>query len=135
MTGMNSDDHCEFFTVIFHVVGMSTISALSIACIILFSKNLIVFSDIDLDGTMYFVRTGACSEGPLQLALEKGYDALVYERMLNRLALAFVVIAYGTQIIVALFFTDFKYILCLCLCKTAKDDMIAQYESKKMDLS
>ena len=74
---------------------MITISSLAIACIVLLFKNLGAFADIDLDGTFYYASTGHCSEGPLQLAFEKAYAALTYERTLNRLALGFLVPAYA----------------------------------------
>lgn len=122
----DQEDDCKSFTLFFHIMGMLTVSALSLACIGLLSKNLSAFADIDLDGILKYVRDAKCSEGPLQVALEKGYDGLVYERMLNRLALGFIASAYIVQLIVALFFTDLKYILYLCLCKSgAKNDGIS----------
>ena len=90
---------------------MTTISALAIACIVLLSKNLSAFSDIDLDGAFTFAKTGKCSEGPLQVAFEKAFDALTYERLLNRLALGFLATAYSVQLIAGIFFTDLYYIL------------------------
>ena len=74
---------------------MITISSLAITCIVLISKNLGAFAAIDIDGAFSFVYTGQCSEGPLQVAFEKAYAALTYERMLNRLALGFLIPAYA----------------------------------------
>jgi hypothetical protein len=92
---VKSDGECSAFTLIFHMICMITISSLAIACIILLSKNLGAFADIDIDGALSYASTGQCSEGPLQLAFEKAYAALTYERMLNRLALGFLVPAYA----------------------------------------
>ena len=69
---------------------------------------------------MQFVRFNKCTEGPLQVAMEKAYDGLVYQRMLNRLALGFVSSAFTIQAIVGLFFTDLKYMLYLCCCANNK---------------
>jgi hypothetical protein len=52
------------------MICMITISSLAIACIILLSKNLGAFADIDIDGALSYASTGQCSEGPLQLAFE-----------------------------------------------------------------
>lgn len=49
-----SDGECSAFTLIFHMVGMVTISSLAIACIILLFKNLGEFADIDIDGALSF---------------------------------------------------------------------------------
>ena len=88
-------DQCKTFTLFLHIFGMIIVSAISLACIGLLIKNLSAFEDIDLDGIMYYLGNAKCSEGPLQLALEKSYDALIYERMLNRLALGLIASAYA----------------------------------------
>ena len=47
----------------------------------------------------------------MQFAFEKAYSALTYERLLNRLALGFLIPAYAIQLLVCVCFTDLKYFL------------------------
>lgn len=104
------DNSCPPFFIIFNFVCMTTVTALAIASIVLISKNLGFYGDIDFD-LLKFVKDKHCSDGPLQYSLEMMYDALIHELMLNRLALGFIISAIIVQLIVALFFTDFKYII------------------------
>ena len=118
---VKSDEDCSGFTLFYHVLGMITISSLSIASIALFAKNIIIFSDLPMDGELgSLIKQVGCSEGPLQVALEKSFDGLIYERMLNRLALSFIIIAYGIHLFVSLCCTDFTYMLefCFCSCRS-----------------
>ncbi len=55
-------------------------------------------------------------------------DALTYELLLNRLAFSFVVIAFGVQIFVAIFITDFRYIV---MPWTAKTEEIVEFRKVK----
>ncbi len=78
----------------YHIICIIIISALSVAHIILLSLNIAVFQSIDFDGIFKYAKDARCSEGPLQVALERAYDAIIYERMLHRLALSFLVVGY-----------------------------------------
>jgi hypothetical protein len=60
---------CSTFTLFFHLLGLTTIFALSLTSIILLAKNLGNFANIDIDGVMAFVKEEQCSEGPLQVSL------------------------------------------------------------------
>ena len=108
---VKSDGECSAFTLIIHIASMVTISSLAIACIVLLFKNLSAFADIDIDGAFSYASSQLCSEGPLQFAFEKAYSALTYERLLNRLALGFLIPAYAIQLLVCVCFTDLKYFL------------------------
>lgn len=86
---------CSAIPIISHGLGLTIVFSLSIASIVLFSKNLGNFASIDIDNLMAFVKDEKCSEGPLQVSFDNAYDSLIYERMLNRLALGFVASALG----------------------------------------
>jgi competence protein ComGF len=54
--GTKSEQDCSTFALIYNLIGMITVSSLALASIILLAMNLGNFSNIDIEGTMAFVK-------------------------------------------------------------------------------